>query len=337
MAVAAVGLGPTLEDARRAADALVAAGVSEVWLYGSVARGEQWRGSDIDLVAVFDDLDYRTRRRVTEDLERSAAEACGQRVQVLVTDRPEWRIQREQVTASFASAISCDLKLLCCSPDLPGEVDWDKAQVMATSNEELAAERLENAVLGLTKIRANRAPGPDERELAELDDPGDYLEERGARLIMVCEAADMVIENAAKALASLEDVEAKTLWTHDVKGIVEQLDDDDTDSLGALMAAAPELVKSPNYITMWRTVGVYGTPGEGKTVYEVATPAFASAIALIACDVALYVADAVGRRADDQKPVAKLRQRASAVRDLLIRHDITTGKPLPAAPDLDQL
>ena len=328
MVVAAPELGPTLDGARRAAGALVAAGVREVWLYGSLARGEQRRGSDIDLVAVFDDMDYRTRRRVAEDLRRAAEDACGQRVQVLVTDRPEWRIQRQRVRASFASAISCDLKLLWCSSDPPGEVDWDKEQVMATSNEELAAERLESAVLGLTKIRANRAPGPDERAPAGLDDPGDYLEERGARLIVVCEAADMVIENAAKALAALEDVEAKALWSHDVGKIVGELDAGDADAIGALMAAAPGLVKSPGYITMWRTVGVYGTPGESKTVYEVATPQFATAIALIACDVAAHVAAAAGCRIGEHESVARLRRRAAAVRNLMIGCDISTGEPL---------
>ena len=318
---------PTRDDARRAADALVAAGVGEVWLYGSVARGEQHRGSDIDLVAVLNDLEYRKRLSVTEELRRVAREACGRWVEVLVTDRPEWRIQCERVPASFANAISCDLMLLSCNPGILKEVDWDKEQVLATTNEELAVERLQAALLSLTKIRANRAPGPDEREMADCDDPGDYLEERGARLIVVCEAADMAVENAAKALAVLEDVEAKTLWSHDVKTIVGELEDDDTDALRALMASVPELVKSPKYITMWRTVGVYGTPGEGKTAYEVATPTFATAIALIACDVAGYVADKAQRRIGEHEAVARLRQRAVAVRDLLITYDIATGEP----------
>ena len=78
-----------MDDARRAAEALVAAGVGEVWLYGSVARGEQHAGSDIDLVAVLDDLEYRRRLSVTQDLRQVARQACGQWVEVLVTDRPE--------------------------------------------------------------------------------------------------------------------------------------------------------------------------------------------------------------------------------------------------------
>ena len=138
----------------------------------------------------------------------------------------------------------------------------------------------------------------------------------------------MAIESAANALAVLEDVDAETLWSHDVRTIVGELEDDDTDALRALMASAPQLVKSPEYITMWRTVGVYGTPGEGKTVYEVATPAFATAIALIACDVAEHVADASQRRIGEHGAVAKLRRRAAAVRNLLCTHDIATGEPV---------
>ena len=88
-----------MEDARRAADALVGAGAREVWLYGSVARGKPHRRSDIDLVAVFDDLDYRRRIHTTIEMQRLAEQACGHRVEVMVTDRPEWRIQRECVPA----------------------------------------------------------------------------------------------------------------------------------------------------------------------------------------------------------------------------------------------
>ena len=151
---------PTLEDARRAAQALVDVGVGEVWLYGSVARGESEPGSDIDLVAVLDDLDYRRRVRVKGELQEVARSACGHRVEVLVTDRVEWRIQREQVTASFASAISYDIMLLACGSNTGVEVDWGKDQVLPTSNDELALERLRGVLLNLTKIDASCATKP---------------------------------------------------------------------------------------------------------------------------------------------------------------------------------
>ena len=61
VALATRGDAPTLDDAHRVAQALVDVGVGEVWLYGSVARGQSEPGSDIDLVVVLDDLEHRRR------------------------------------------------------------------------------------------------------------------------------------------------------------------------------------------------------------------------------------------------------------------------------------
>ena len=336
MGVVTHGVAPTLGDARRAARALVDAGVGEVWLYGSVARGESEPGSDIDLVAVLDDLEYRQRLATKGELQEVARQACGRWVEVLVTDRAEWRIQREQVAASFASAISCDLQLLECSSTGMAEVDWGKEQVMATSNEELALERMRGVLLNLTKIDASRTPSLREQELADDDDPGDYLLVRGGRLVVLCEAADMAVENAAKAVGTLSGVKAQTLWEHDVGKIVDELDEDDTDAFKDLLAVAPELVKSPDYVTMWRTRGAYGSPTEGMTAQEVATPAFARAIGLIACDVAAYAADAVECRAGKHKDIADVRRWAGRIRDGIVGRDLATGQPsshaLPGAP-----
>lgn len=323
------GAAPTLDDARLAAHALVGAGAREVWLYGSVARGESAPGSDIDLVAVLDDLEYRRRLRVKSELQEAARQACGCRVEVLVTDRPEWRIQRDRVSSSFASAISCDLKLIACSSDYSVSVDWGKQQVMATSNDELALERLRGVLLNLTKIDASREPSLSERELADADDPADYLLVRGGRLVVLCEAADMAVENAAKAVGVLSGVDAPTLWEHDVRKVIERLDDQDSAALAELLAAAPELVRSPDYVTMWRTRGVYGSPTEGRTAQEIATPAFARAVGLIACEVAAYAADAVERRIGARQDAADVRRWASRVRGYLRDHDLAGGEQAP--------
>ena len=65
---------PDLAAARRAADELVRAGAGRALLFGSVARGEAGHRSDIDLVAIYDDLgDYsdRSRRRCPPPPRRS--------------------------------------------------------------------------------------------------------------------------------------------------------------------------------------------------------------------------------------------------------------------------
>lgn len=325
---------PTVEDARRAADALVAEGAREVWLYGSVARGEAHLGSDIDLMAVFDDVQYRGRYRTEEALGRVAAEASGWRTEVHVTDWPEWRIQREQVSSSFLCAISNDLMLLSQSSlELP-EVDWGKAQVMATSNEELALQRLRDTLMNLRKIMANFGPNRVEQDLADSDDRLEYFETRGSRLIVVCEASHLVVENASKAVAVLSGVDAELQWSHDVGEIIKALGAVDASALGALVAAAPGLVKSPNYMSMWRTRGAYGSPTEGQTAVEVASPAFASAVAVIACDVADYAARAVSRLAggETSDDAVELIERCATLRELLANHDIVTGKPRAPNP-----
>ena len=62
---------PTIDDAKAAGRALTEVGAREVMVFGSVARGDAGPHSDIDLVAVFDDIDYRTRWRAKLDLARA--------------------------------------------------------------------------------------------------------------------------------------------------------------------------------------------------------------------------------------------------------------------------
>ena len=138
----------------------------------------------------------------------------------------------------------------------------------------------------------------------------------------------MAVENAAKAVGVLSGVRAQTLWEHDVGAIVGALDDEDTDAFRELVAAAPELVKSVDYVSMWRTRGACGSPTEGKTAQEVATPAFTRAIGRIACDVADYAARAVQRRIGDHQDVADVLRWARRVREGLTSRDLSTGEPV---------
>ena len=98
MTLTEVAAAPSLDDARRAA----AAGASQVLLFCSVARGTQDAGSDIDLVAVFDDLDYAARWERMAAPERPASHAAGCRVEVHVTDRPGWAVRSRRLATSAA-------------------------------------------------------------------------------------------------------------------------------------------------------------------------------------------------------------------------------------------
>ena len=76
---------PSESDAGRVADAFAAAGVCEVWLFGSVARGESTEASDIDLVAVCADLDYAQRWDRKRELTELGEQVSGRPVDVIVT------------------------------------------------------------------------------------------------------------------------------------------------------------------------------------------------------------------------------------------------------------
>ena len=51
--------------------------IASAWLYGSVARGEARRGSDVDLGVLFAEHLQSDRRRVLQDLERAAGKALA--------------------------------------------------------------------------------------------------------------------------------------------------------------------------------------------------------------------------------------------------------------------
>lgn len=133
---------PCLEVARRAAAALGEAGASRVLVYGSVARGDQHADSDIDLVAILDDLDYDKRGEVQRHLRKRAEEAAGRKVDVRATDWPEWAMRTEKVSSSFEAHIAADAVALWDRE--PGEVQWHKPMVKATTNLDEAAQAMFN-------------------------------------------------------------------------------------------------------------------------------------------------------------------------------------------------
>lgn len=144
---------PCLGDARCAAAALGAAGASRVLVYGSVARGDQHADSDVDLVAVFDDLDYENRWEVKRDLRRRAAEAAGRSVDVHPTDWPEWTMRTENVSSSFEAHLAGYAVVVW--DRAPGEVRWGKPMARPASNLEQAADDLQWVTFNLASMRTH--------------------------------------------------------------------------------------------------------------------------------------------------------------------------------------
>ena len=130
-------------------------------LFGSLARGVQTPGSDIDLVAIFDDLDYPTRWTRKAELQQLAGEAAGCDVDVRVTDWPEWAIRTRTVTTSLESRIARDAVTLWAGT--PRGVNWDKETGWPATKSNRPDHRAGEALRGEDPRHPERL-GPDRTE-----------------------------------------------------------------------------------------------------------------------------------------------------------------------------
>ena len=201
MAVVAPAAAPTRADADRAAAALIAAGASKVLLFGSVARGTAGPHSDIDLVAIFADLDYSVRLPAQRELQAAAAAAVPWPVQVHVTDRPEWRARVERVVTSFEHRIAGEAVPVAAAAS-EGPVDWGKEMVLPMSDPQEALRYFDARVIPRLRDVAAAAT----RDHAESDpylSPARQERARLQRLATLCTAAALTAETSLKGLAVL--------------------------------------------------------------------------------------------------------------------------------------
>ena len=186
-----------MADARQAAAELGAAGAGQVLLFGSVARGDACDRSDIDLVAVFDDIEYSRRASLQCRLSAAAQDACGHPVEVYVTDRPEWCHRSQKVSASFEAGIASEAVVLLDRP--VSTVYWSKEIGMAGDNTAEALGRLDEAAKSLNLMAKSLLP--DAMETLALDsDENPY---QLWRLIDVCAAGAIAVETSLKTLAAV--------------------------------------------------------------------------------------------------------------------------------------
>ena len=318
---------PTLDDARAAGRALAGAGARQVLAFGSVARGDAEPHSDIDLVVVLDDLDYRGRRSAAQQLRAVAENAAGRRVDMWLTDAPEWAVQNRRA-ASFAAAIRDDLVAVAgCDRD-DSAIRWDKQQVMAASDTDDAFRRLREAGQQLNRLAGAHRPGHREREAAAGDEDLHH-ELRADRLVQACTAAAMAIGSAFKALGTDAQIDPRLLYrNHHVAPIVEELDAEDRAAAGTILTAAV----TADSVVAWRTLGDYFPAPDDPQPEDLATVAYTTAIAAAAAAAAQHAGDKLarlhGRRAVNDsidRAVVELRALARGI-------DIATGEPQPRAP-----
>ena len=215
---------PTLAAARRAAGALTVAGARQVVLFGSVASGEATAHSDIDLIAVYDDIDYSNRGAMADRLTAAAASAAGHGVDVLLTDLPEWRMRTTRVRTSLEAHAALGGVVL--AERRSGRVDWGKEMVMPTNDYQEGLYRLGRLHDAITKLANNLTPGMMEaRHRALGDTEGEVLAET-ARLLTLGGAAHSVTEHSVKALIHVTRETAAAQWGHRIEELCGQLPDE---------------------------------------------------------------------------------------------------------------
>lgn len=211
---------PTREDAQRAAETVAAHGATRVLLFGSVAKGTAKVHSDIDLVAIFDDLgDYSDRWDRQETLMAETEARVGHSVHVHVTDFPEWRKRTTEVTASFESSIAAyAVALIDGEPAV--SPDWEKRIGRVDNNLEEAKRRFDDVVDHC--IDLNGRLSPDKFE-ATAKEPEDKESDRLNRMRKLCGDAGRTIEASIKVLVSLEGTPPEKV--HDIADLLDQLQD----------------------------------------------------------------------------------------------------------------
>ena len=283
---------PSMADAARAADALAAADVPMVLLYGSVARGEQNPNSDIDLVAVFDDLDYETRWRCKLRLEALAREAAGWPVEVRVTDRPEWEHRRRRLRTSFEAGIATDAVVLCDRP--PGSVNWHKEIGMPSSDLDEAVNSLHNMNQALTSLGNMVEPTDRERRVLDDRDAFSYSAAVARRLREVCSCSQSVLENGLKALVHLRGKEPPRR-IHELDTLLSKLPEPLAET-----AAGPLTDLDLSAASQWRMQGTY--PAEYPEVPLEDLVPLAHSLATAACALGRLTAEHIAAAGPTIRP-----------------------------------
>ena len=299
---------PTLAEAERAAKVVAGEGAGRVLLFGSVARGEAHPHSDIDLMVIYDDLDYPRRQDLTMELERLARAAVGCSVDVHLTDRPEWKMRTEQVATSFENRVK-DQALLLLDKE-PGEIVWDKEMVMPASDYEEAAERLRQVATALVGIQSSFVPTFAQRLMDEEGREMEAFAEYEDRLAQGCAAGQLAVETAVESLIHLSAAPQAQPWGHEIDKLLRQLPEPHKSEIGTRLAAVG--VENPQ---SWQQQARYER-------FVNVTPQIFTAITQAACGVALYTADQFEPAPDI---ATRVRTGVSVIDRELAHRDLYTG------------
>ena len=327
---------PSQADAERAARPLIDAGVGQVLLFGSVARGEASADSDIDLVAIFADLDYSERAARRRELEAAAEAHVGWPVQVFVTDWPEWCARVELVASSFEHRIA-DTAVPLAGAEFEEPPTGRKEMVLPMSDHQEALREFQDWVLrALDDLAGAVSRGVMEQGRGVMEQgsgaAADGIElARLNRMARVCRGAAMTVETTLKGLATLYTAPPPTLEDLKRNGHnIEKLCD-------RLSGAAPAQVVSSlraifdhhgidlGDLSSWRVDSTY--PDDAPTVGARAG-GLAETYAVMAPTVAEVLADHLRKQLDADDPaLAAATGRLTCLAAAIANYDVRSGLP----------
>ena len=204
---------PTLEDAQQVAQWLHEKyQIPKILLFGSVAKGTATVNSDIDLVLIYDDLDYNIRFHFESELKAQSGEYSGFSTDVILTDRPEWKCRTQQVLNCFEAAIAPETIVLLNYP-AQAHIKWAKQIGRYNTMQQEAEEHLKDLCKSIRDSQHNALAKEKEISalVAEKQNTLDQLKRE--RLVTVCGDLALVIEHGLKGLIAVSG--GKLRWTHD--------------------------------------------------------------------------------------------------------------------------
>ena len=244
---------------------------ARVLLFGSVADGTATPSSDIDLVAVFDDLgDYSQRDRLKYQAQEAAWEASGRFTDVFVTDRPEWR-KRTRMRTSFEAGIHRRAVALVDRPPNQ-EIDWDKDTPMPTTDADEAYEDLGAVEDALLKAFNELHPSHDELDALLYGQADRWDRSRFRRMIEICEDSHAAVETSLKAYTRgvLDQYPERGEHGHHIQHLLQCMPPNTRQRFRSAMSPL-----DPEDIPPWRVVGTYTGAKSSVASLSKVTPEFA--------------------------------------------------------------
>ena len=311
---------PTRQQSRELAELFADAGATIVLLYGSVARGTATTASDIDMIAVFDDIDYSQRTSIHDKLTTLAAQATNAEVSIRVTDRPEWRHRSEKMSTTFEHHIAPGAIVVHSEPPRAA-VCWGKQIGQPATRHDEMASCLKHANRSLARLANSIVADAEETDPANGQELRDIWREH--RFETLNKGAFMVATTCLKALRHCHDL--PHLPTHDVAAHIDSLPAPHKDHISEYFTG-----DAAQTINLWGSRDGFPTT-EGPHPDLADNPAHTAALLNGACRLAQHTAHIAAAHAATRGPsqvALTLLDRINANRDT--QPDLACTPPRPA-------